>query len=52
MPQPAQRRDDRSPAGWTAGVVFDALGPAIIGIAILVFLAAVFIGSSSNYPGL
>jgi hypothetical protein len=52
MPQPFQRRDDRPPAGWTAGVLFDALGPAVIGIAILVFLAAVFIASSANSAGL
>ena len=50
MPQPAHRRDQDPPAAWTPGVVFDALGPVIIGIAILLFVAAVFIGSSSNYP--
>jgi hypothetical protein len=52
MPQPAHPRADRPPAGWTAGVLFEALGPAIIGIAILVFLAAVFIASSANHAGL
>jgi hypothetical protein len=52
MPQPPQRRDERLPGGWTAGVLFDELMPAIVGIAILVFLAAVFIGSSASYPGL
>jgi cell shape-determining protein MreD len=45
-------RDERPPAGWTAGLLVDVLMPAIIGIAILVFLAAVFIASSANYGGL
>jgi hypothetical protein len=52
MPEPAYPRDNRPPAGWTAGVLFDELIPTIIGIAILLFLAAVFIASSANYPGL
>ncbi|HEY2868133.1 MAG TPA: hypothetical protein VGJ11_01430 [Gaiellales bacterium] len=52
MPHPAQHRDERPPAGWTAGVLFDALVPLVIGIAVLAFLAAAFIGSSSSYPGL
>jgi hypothetical protein len=44
-------RDERSPAGWTAGVLFDALVPLVIGIAILTLLAAAVIGSASSYPG-
>jgi hypothetical protein len=52
MPQLPQRRDERPPAGWTAGVLFDELMPAIVGIAILLFVAAVFIGSSANYPSI
>jgi hypothetical protein len=52
MPHPAQRRDERPPKGWTAGILVDALAPALIGIAILLFVAAVFIASSGNYPGL
>jgi hypothetical protein len=51
MPHPAERRDDRPPEGWTAGILFDALLPVVIGIAILAFLAGAFIGSSSSYPG-
>jgi cell shape-determining protein MreD len=48
----APEREERPPAGWTAGLLFDVLMPAIVGIAILLFLAAVFIASSANYPGL
>jgi hypothetical protein len=52
MPPPAHRSDERPPTGWTAGVLFDELMPTIIGIVILLFVAAVFIASSGNYPGL
>ena len=45
-------RDERQSARWTAGLLFDELMPGIIGIAILLFLAAVFIASSANSAGL
>jgi hypothetical protein len=52
MAAPGPDPRERPPAGWTAGVLFDALVPLVIGIAILAFLAAAFIGSSANYLGL
>jgi hypothetical protein len=52
MAAPAPDRHERPSARWTAGVLFDVLVPLAIGIAILAFLAAAFIGSSSSYPGL
>jgi cell shape-determining protein MreD len=45
-------RDERSPAGWTAGVLFDALVPLVIGLAILAFAILAFVESSSNHPSL
>jgi hypothetical protein len=52
MPQPAHRREDRPPPGWTAGVVLDVLVPLLIAIAILAFAILVFVESSPNAAGL
>jgi hypothetical protein len=51
MPRPAERRDERPPTGWTAGVVLDVLVPLLIGIAILAFAILVFVESSPNSAG-
>jgi cell shape-determining protein MreD len=45
-----RNRDERSPAGWTAGVLFDVLVPVAIGLAVLAFVILAFVESSSNHP--
>jgi hypothetical protein len=48
MPSPASNRDDGPPAGWTMGVLFDALVPLAIGLVILAVAILVFLASSTH----